>query len=178
MNAPALAPWWADRVLGLVSVIVGAVLGFVASQAKDWLDAKRSKKSFLIAVANELSTVRKQPQCSNEELMAAQDRFNERGTPPQFAVRLSTTVFSSQIAHLKNLSDPLVLGVVNFYSVLPQLEQLGQIINQQGNEYLKMTDQQQRDQAGIRLRSALRVTLEEVEKYQHSLDELCAKLRT
>ena len=119
MNAPALPPWWADRVLGLVSVIVGAVLGFVASQAKDWLDAKRSTKSFLIAVANELSTVRKQLQRSKEELTAAQDRLNERGTPPQFAVRLSTTVFSSQIAHLKNLSDPLVLGVVNFYSVLP-----------------------------------------------------------
>jgi len=31
-------------------------------------------------------------------------------------------------------------------------------------------------QAAIRLRSAVRVMLEEIEKYQRNLDELCAKL--
>lgn len=33
MNAPAQVPWWADRVLGLVSVMVGEILGFLAAQA-------------------------------------------------------------------------------------------------------------------------------------------------
>ncbi len=176
MNAPAQAPWWADRVLNLVSVMVGAILGFLAAQAKDWLDARRSKKSFLTAVANELSTVKKQLQRSHDELTDAQRRFNERGTPPQFAGILSTTVFSNQVTHLKSLSDPLVLDVVNYYSTLPVLEGIGRLVNQEANEYLKITDAQQRDHAGIRLRSALRVMLEEIEKYLRNLDELCAKL--
>ena len=176
MNAPTQAPWWADRVFGLVSVIVGAILGFLAAQAKDWLDAKRSKQSFLTAVANELSTVKKQLQRSHEELTDAQRRFNERGTPPQFAGLLSTTVFSNQVAHLKSLSDPLVLDVVNFYSTLPVLEGIGKLINQEANEYLKLVEAAQRDQAAIRLRSALRVMLEEIEKYLRNLDQLCARL--
>lgn len=81
-----------------------------------------------------------------------------------------------QARHLKSLSDPLVLDVVNFYSTLPVLEGIGRLVNQEANEYLKITDAQQLDHAGIRLRSALRVMLEEIEKYQRNLDELCAKL--
>ena len=176
MNASAQAPWWADRVLNLVSVMVGTILGFLAAQAKDWLDARRSKKSFLIAIAHELGTIKKQLQRSHVELTDAQIRFNERGTPPQFAGILSTAVFSNQVTHLKSLSDPSVLDVVNFYSTLPVLEGMGRLVNQEANEYLKTTDAQQRDHAGIRLRSALRVMLEEIEKYQRNLDELCAKL--
>jgi hypothetical protein len=176
MNAAAQPPWWADRVFGLVSVMVGAILGFLAAQAKDWLDARRSKQSFLTAVANELSTVKKQLQRSHDELTDAQGRFNERGTPPQFAGVLSTTVFANQVAHLKSLSDPLVLDVVNFYSTLPVLEGIGKLINQEANEYLKLTEAHQRDHSAIRLRSALRVMLEEIERYLRNLDELRSKL--
>ncbi len=176
MNAPAEAPWWADRVFGLVSVLVGAILGFLAAQAKDWLDGRRSRKSFLTAVAHELNTLSGQLQRSRDELTDAQRRFNERRTPPQFAGVLSTTVFANQVAHLKSLSDPLVLDVVNFYSTLPVLEGIGRLINQEANEYLKTTEERQRDQSAIRLRSALRVMLEEIEKCQCKLDELRERL--
>ncbi len=155
---------------------MGAVIGFLATQGKEWLDAKRSKASFLIAVGQELSTIQRQLERSRDELTQAQQRFVERGTPPQLVGLLSTTVFSNQLGHLRNLSDSMVLEIVNFYSTLPLLEGIGQLINQQANEYLRIADPGQKDQAGILLRSALQVMLEEIEKYLRMLNALRPKL--
>lgn len=89
---------------------------------------------------------------------------------------LSTTVFNSQLPQLQSLSDKVVLKVVNFYSTLPVLDILGRLVNEQSTEYLRLIDAAQRDQAGIRMNSALRVTLEEIEKYQRLLADVQAAL--
>ncbi|MFI5118172.1 MAG: hypothetical protein ACHP8B_15885 [Terriglobales bacterium] len=169
-------PWWAEHLFSLLNVVVGAAIGFAAAQAKDWLEARRAKKAFMVAVKRELSAIQDQLARAHDAIKDAQQRFDQSGTPPQFAVAFSTTAFDSQLPRLRSLSDDLVLTIVNFYSTLPVLCGMGRLVNEQGAEYLRAAGTADRDQAGIRVRSALRVTIEEVEKYQCTLDSLTGKL--
>jgi len=133
-----------------VSLFVGAIIGFAATQLKDWFDARRTKKSFVAAVGRELSTIEAQLQRAHDELTGARQRFEERGTPPQFVAQFSTTIFNSQLPRLRSLSDDLLLEVVNFYSTLPILTDCGGRINALSFKCLRAVEPAQRDQAGSR----------------------------
>lgn len=53
-------PWLVEHVaVPAIFVLLGALLGFVAGQIKDYFDSRRIKRSFLKAIRIELTTLRK-----------------------------------------------------------------------------------------------------------------------
>jgi len=135
------APWWVGQLLipGIFTVL-GAGIGFGAGRLKDWLDAEAAKKAFLVSIGSELQGLYLQLQRSQEEVEGGKSRFTKdpaKALPPQFALALRTAIFSTQLAKLRDVSDPLVQQVILLYSDLSLLPSITDLLNQQSFEYLK-----------------------------------------
>ena len=91
--------WRRDFALPAFFVFLGARLGFVLSQIRDYFQAKRAKKSFLRAIDLELDALGRQLGDSLTEVTESGARLDAGGsTGPQFAASLRTSVFTSQLA--------------------------------------------------------------------------------
>jgi hypothetical protein len=115
-------PWWVDRLVNAGFAFVGATIGFAGGWYKDAIAARRAKTAFKIAIRYELEGLKSQ---LDEALFIVQDgrqRFErDPRSPPQFAVSLRNTVFSTQLGKLQDLNDPLILEITRFYSDLGML---------------------------------------------------------
>ena len=117
-------PLYFDKVaLPAIFVVLGAVIGFLATWAKDALDERRSKSAFLRAMGHELSALETLLQESiprtglSEEVSAA-----ALGTPPILFGTFRNAVLSTQLAGLRDLSDPLLMEIVQLYARLDSLD--------------------------------------------------------
>jgi len=157
-------PWWASSLVAGVNVVLGAIIGFFATQVKDWRDRKRTETAFLMAVYQELTTLRNQFKKSAPELEGSLDRLRQ-GAPLRLVLRLSTRIFDSQLSTLKNLNNPLILRIVDFYSTLGVMDDMTATINTISDQMVHANVAESRVLED-RLRSAVMVTQENLALYR------------
>ncbi|MCU1333232.1 MAG: hypothetical protein JWM08_2224 [Candidatus Angelobacter sp.] len=158
----------------VISLILGAGIGFGTTQLKERLDRKRTKTAFVTAVRYELLTVQKHLDRTLSEISVSQQRL-QSGFAPHIVVRFSTNVFDSQLAKLSSLADPLILRLVSFYSTLGILEDIATSINKESDRFVESTGPD-RMSCEDRVKSTLLVAREEVMKYERILEELLPDL--
>lgn len=136
-----------------------------------------AKRAFLKAIRLELAGLQEQLQASLREVNAGRRRFEaDIGAPPQLAGTLRTTVFSTQLGKLRDVSDPLVIEIIRLYSDIPVLEQVLDLLNKQASEYSKVQGVQRqilRDQ----ILSATQVLIESLAGFLHRIRDLLSKLQ-
>jgi hypothetical protein len=105
-------------------VLLGAVVGFVAGQIKDWRDARRAKKSFLKAIRIELTTLRKHLEGTLKDVTEVLDGLRQKGTRKalHLSPKFQIGVYTSQLARLRDVSDSVILEIIRFYDQLTNLE--------------------------------------------------------
>ena len=137
-------------------VVLGAVIGFLANQAKDALDERRSKSAFLRAMGRELSALETLLQESiprtglSEKISAAALK-----TPPILFGTFQNAVLSTQLAGLRDLSDPLLMEIVQLYARLDSLDKTVAQMNGFSQELFRSVGSQQQ----VQLREALNLSL-------------------
>jgi hypothetical protein len=135
-GSPTL-PWWADRLLvPVVFVLLGAAITFATGQITARRERHRAKRAFLQAIRLELRGLEEQLQASLKDLQASKERLdrNVADPPPYLVGMLRTTVFTSQLGKLSDLSDPLVYEVIKLYSEIPVLLEIIEVLNQNSKE--------------------------------------------
>jgi hypothetical protein len=130
--------WLRELMIPVVFVLLGAALGFTASQINDWLKAKRDKKAFLRAIGMELDALRVQLNEWDSEVKSSLESVSG-GSPtgPQYSATLQTTVFSSQLGKLRDVDDALLADVILFYAELGTLDQSIKIVNDTSAEFTR-----------------------------------------
>lgn len=134
--------WWEDRVIiPAIFLLLGAIVGFLSTRVSVWLDRRRAKRVFLEAVRLELAGLLDQFGASLAEVEGSINRLQRREpSPPQLVGTLRTTVFTSQLGTLEDLSDPLLVDIVRFYSDLPVLLQVITSLNGQAQDLRSRDD--------------------------------------
>jgi hypothetical protein len=128
--------WFHELAIPAFFTLFGAALGFFAGQLREDRNAKQAKTSFLQAIGMELDALGKQLHDSLGEVQNSANRVKGRSqTGPQFAWALRTSVFASQVGKLRDVSDPLLIEIVHFYSDLGTLEHIFQSANETSAEF-------------------------------------------
>jgi hypothetical protein len=163
----------------------GAGLSFVASEKlearkakRDAQKEKRAKDSFLRAVGMELDALSDQLDGSLHEVKASTDRVTGgSGTGPQFAAALRTAVFTTQVAKLRDVDDPLLIAVVHYYSDLGTLQHILEMVNDLSAEFTRADAfSGQKDSVRPRLLSTLIELQNQISIFGNRLRKLRAKL--
>lgn len=122
------------------------------------------------------------------EVEAASRKLEESRHLPQFTLAFRTAVYSTQLAKLKNVDDPILLEIVEVYSDLSSLDAIVAIANQQSMYVQPLTlpevlNAVEKIQAAgpyldglARVGSACRVLLERLRALQPPVHTLVAKL--
>ncbi len=170
-------PWWLDRLTLAAFTLVGAGIGFAADRFKDWLDARAAKHAFLKAIRLELVALREQLEASLTEVDAGRSRFAaNKVSPPQFAATFRTTVFSTQLGKLSDLSDPLIMALIKFYSDIPMLERIIELLNRKSGEAFKATTGVQQTTVIVEILSMAQILREQLSGFLRQIDRLLPKL--
>jgi hypothetical protein len=105
-------------------VLLGALLGFVAGQIKDYFDSRRIKKSFLKAIRIELTTLRKHLEGTLKDVTEVLDGLRQKGARKalHLSPKFQVGVYTSQLARLRDVSDLVVLEIIRLYDQLSNLE--------------------------------------------------------
>lgn len=140
--APTLQtlPWWGDRlVIPAVFALLGAAITFATGQMTARRQRRRAKRAFLQAIRLELRGLEEQLQASLKELQGSKDRLdrNVAAPPPILVGMLRTTVFTSQLGKLSDLSDPLIYEIIKLYSDIPVLLEIIGALNQHSKDLAK-----------------------------------------
>ena len=145
---------------------------------RDERKAKRDKESFLRAVGMELDALSDQLDASLYEVKGSTDRVTGGGaTGPQFAGALRTAVFSSQVAKLRDVDDPLLISVVHYYSDLGTLQQTFEMANVTSAEFTRADVLSgQKESVRPRLLSTLIELQKQISNFGNRLRALRAKL--
>src|SRR6266403_3414308 len=179
---PASPPWWTEKlVIPGFFILVGALVGWIGTELKEKLQARRSKRAFLRAVGLELDAICAQLESTDKTVDASLNRLEQGGGPPHFAGVVRRTVFDSQLSKLRDVDDALIVEVILLYSDIGTLDQVVATLNQQGTELAKLasditTSLPYVTAARSRVMSALLVLKEESAKYQRRIATLRKKL--
>lgn len=118
-------PWLVEHIAAPAGfVLLGALLGFIAGQIKDYFDSRRIKKSFLKAIRIELTTLRKHLEGTLKDVTEVLDGLRQKGTRKalHLSPKFQVGVYTSQLAKLRDVSDSVVLEIIRFYDQLSNLE--------------------------------------------------------
>ncbi len=138
MQAESHFSWLREFVVPVFFTLFGVALGYIATLMRDERKARRDKQSFLCPVGMELDALSDQLDASLYEVKGSTDRVMGGGaTGPQFAAALRTAVFTTQVAKLRDVDDPLLISVVHFYSDLGTLQHILEMVNDLGAEFTR-----------------------------------------
>ncbi len=179
---PATLPWWIDKLAipGFFTAL-GAGVGWLITELREMLHARRSKRAFLRAVGLELDGLCAQLDLFDTLVDESLNRLQTGGEPPQLAGVIRRIVFDSQLSKLRDVDDALIVEVILLYSDIGALDQVVAKLNQQGGELAKLKSDVTMsavyiEQARSRVRSALLVLKEENGKYLKRITTLREKL--
>jgi hypothetical protein len=178
MQAEPHFSWLREFVVPVFFTLFGASLGYIATLVRDERKARRDKRAFLRAIGMELDALSAQLDASLSEVKASTDRVQGGAlTGPQFAAVLRTAVFTSQVAKLRDVDDPLLISVIHYYSDLGRLQYILELVNDLGVEFSGADSfSGQKDEVRPRLLSSLRVLQEQISAFGKRLTGLRAKL--
>jgi hypothetical protein len=175
MQADVHFSWLREFVIPVLFILVGAALGFVTSQLRDERKAKRAKESFLRAIGMELDSLHVQFVGSIEMVRRTIGEISSGNRiDSTFAMKWRTTVFTAQIGKLRDLSDPLLIEIVHFYSDLGILDP---IIEKANDTNAKFNRPDVPSGASGSYKTSMVVTLKALEKSLLDLDKRDTELR-
>jgi len=177
---PVPIPWWLDHLLvPIVFIFFGAILGFSFGRLKDWLDGRNVKEAFLRAVRVELSTIRGHLAGTLKDATEYKERLEKGDHNVLYLVtNFQTTVYTSQLGKLKDVSDPRVIEVLQFYDKLSNLERVKSHQTSASFDLTKLTEQDaQKEGPLINLYSSgLNEVIKRIKELLPAADSLIAKL--
>jgi hypothetical protein len=152
-------PWW----LPLTYTFFDASLGFGFGRLKDWRDANIAKKAFLKAIRVELSTIGGHLGGTLKDATEAKD-FLEKGEHRvlHLATTFQTAIYISQLGKLRDVSDPLVIMVIQFYDKLSNLERIKFHATSQSLDLTRLTGTKDDAQREVAVAALYRSALDEV----------------
>jgi hypothetical protein len=167
-----------ELVIPAFFTLFGAGIGFIASQIKDYAQARRAEKSFLRAVRMELGSLNDQLSALVEQAVGATSAVAGRSPMgPQFATAFRTSIFTNQIGKLRDLDDSVLIEVVHFYSDFGTLERIIENVNATSKEYSQAeVFRGSKDAVLPRLLAGLGELQSQIPKFKARLDTLRAKL--
>jgi hypothetical protein len=170
--------WLRELAIPGFFTLLGAALGFIGSQIRDERKAKRDKQAFLRAIGMELDALGNQLDGSMQEVKGSTERvMGGSPTGPQFAAVLRTSVFTSQVAKLRDVDDPLLIAIVHFYSDLGTLQHILEMVNDLSAEFTRAdVFSGQKDGVRPRLASSLLELQNQMTGFGRRLRELRSKL--
>ena len=179
---PASLPWWIEKLLipGFF-ILIGAIVGWVITELREKIQARRSKRAFLSAVGLELDALIAQLDSSVKTVDESLNRLETGGGPPQLAGVIRRTVFDSQLSKLRDVDDARIMEVILLYSDIGTLDQVVAKLNEQSAELVKLSSNVTTSSVYViparsRVMSALRVLKEESGKYRRRIATLREKL--
>jgi len=160
-------PWWLDRtvMLPILYTLIGACLGFAFGRLRDWLDARKARKSFLAAVHAELATLAEHLKGTLKDVTESKEGL-EKGdcTVLHLATTFQTAIFVSQVGKLKSVADPLLIEIIRFYDELSNLERVKAHFTSVSFELTKLTTAPEDNLKAGALVSQYRTALDEIVK--------------
>jgi hypothetical protein len=169
--------WLRELVSPAIFTTLGAALGLGASLVLDEWKAKRAKKAFMRAVGMELDRLSDQLDGSYHAVIEALQSVANQNHRPYFASALRTSVFTNQVGKISDVSDPLVVDVIVFYSDLGTLRQCYEGANQSSVRYNPQdVPSAAKDMARNELVSALTVLRDQIHGFAIRLRQLREKL--
>jgi hypothetical protein len=173
-------PWLLDHVVvPILFTFFGAFRGFGFGRLKDWLDERKAKKAFLRAVRVELSTIREHLEGTLKDATEYKERL-ERGERNvlYLVTTFQTTVYTSQLAKLKDVSDPRVFEVLQFYDKLSNLERIKSHQTSASFDLTRLTEQDVHKEGSIvsLYSSGLNEVVRRIKELLPAVESLVAKL--
>jgi len=137
-------PWWLDHFLiPAFFTFFGASMGFGFARLKESLDDRKAKKAFLKAIRIEMSTVRDYLKGTLRDATEYKESLETGHRKVLYLVStFPTAVYASQIGRLKDVSDPLIIEVLEFYSNLSNLERIKSHLTSASFDLTKLTEQE------------------------------------
>jgi hypothetical protein len=173
-------PWWVDHLLvPIVFIFFGAVLGFSFGRLKDRLDERKARQAFLRAVRVELSTIREHLYGTLKDATEYSERLEKGDHNVLYLVtNFQTTVYTSQLGKLKDVSDPLVFEVLQFYDKLSNLERIKSHQTSASFDLTKLTEQDAQKEGPLvtLYRSGLNEVIKRIKELLPAVESLIAKL--
>ena len=176
-------PWLVEHVaVPAIFLLLGALLGFVAGQIKDYFDSRRIKKSFLKAIRIELTTLRKHLDGTLKDVTEVLDGLRQKGARKalHLSPKFQVGVYTSQLARLRDVSDSVVLEIIRFYDQLSNLEIVKAHVTARSFELSALTESNGDIEKENPIGSDYVSSLEEVKRRINQLipaaDELISKL--
>jgi len=145
---------WAVFVIPAFFTFFGAALGFVSSEIKDALLARRSKRAFLEAVAVELAALKKSLEQAAEHAKNFAVMAQAAGHAPQLVPRWGTRVFDTQLGKLRDVADKLILQTIDAYAPVGRIEQIAVMVNENSRDFATAEPGNEKAEAQKRLVSA------------------------
>jgi hypothetical protein len=171
---------WRELLSPAIFTLFGATIGFVASQVRDGVQARRAKRSFLLAVGMELEALQRQLEDSLGEVTESRARLEGGSdTGPQFAAALRTSVFTSQVSKVRDVDDPLMIDLIHFYSDLGMIDRVLTSVNQTSAEYSRtQAPSAEKNTLKSRTLSGLRVSQEQLARFISRSKKMRERLAT
>jgi hypothetical protein len=118
MCAPTQPSWWETHLaIPGFFLVAGALIGFGVDRAKAYYDEKKALKCFLRASRSEVAALVAEFSGLKADLLKNDDDVAAgRVGFTKWTLSLRTTVFDTQLGHLKDLSDPAVEKLIELYS--------------------------------------------------------------
>ncbi len=151
-------PWWVSNLATpAFFTSLGAALGFLFGEIKEWLQSRRSKKAFFTAIAVEVAALETALEETGQQAEDSLQRLMESGQPPQLGLFWVTTVFDTQLGKLRDVADDLLLQTIETYAVVSRTKVIVAAVNQDSRDYINARAGNESAGAQSRLRSTLRV---------------------
>lgn len=176
----AQVPYWLDHVaVPIIFTFFGALLGFAFGRLRDWIEDRKTKTAFLKAIRIELSTIRENLKGSLKDTLENKEQFEKGEHKVIHAVTaFLTTVYSSQLGKLKDVSDPRVIDAIRFYGNLSNLERVRSYFASASFDLVRLTENEAAKEAGIIVvyGSALNEVIKRMTDLLPDVDSLIEKL--
>lgn len=123
--APSNSAWLNRFVIPISFTLFGALLGLVLGRLKDSLDDRKAKRIFLRAIRVELSAIREHLHGTMTDANVARtDLTRGRLVALHLSTVFQTGIYSSQVGKIRDVFDPLIINVIQFYDRLANLERV------------------------------------------------------
>jgi hypothetical protein len=169
--------WWVTSLaIPAFFVVLGATVGLVFGEIKDWFKEKRTKRAFLKAVSIELSALKSTLEQAIEYIEGLMVLVQVNGHAPQLVPRWGTSVFGTQLGKLRDVADPLVVQVIETYMMVSVIERGFAQANHDSQNFASAKPGNEKATAQSRLNSTLRVLNEEITKTTPKIADILLKL--
>lgn len=171
-------PWWLDRVLVPVFfTFFGASLGFGFGRLKDWFDDRKALQVFLKAIRMELLRVCEHLRGTLKDATQCRDDIQKGNRRVlHLASAFLTTIYSSQLGRVKDVSNALVIEVIAFYGSLANLERVKSHVTTASIEITTLARDKIGDELVRHYLSALDEVIRRVQILLPAAEELVRKL--